>query len=75
MVVLVLGFRHDDGWLEENAAVLVFRDDEALVAATGNNDPAAMVGFDEVTHREYVIPHSHNGQHETLSSESFLARR
>ena len=43
MVVLVLSTRHHDGGFKEEASIFIFRDDEALVAATGKNNPAAMV--------------------------------
>jgi hypothetical protein len=61
VVVLVLSAGHDNGRFEKNASVFVFGDDEALVTATGEDDPAAMIGFDEITHDPEFIPLSHNG--------------
>jgi hypothetical protein len=61
VVVLILSAGHDNGWFEKKASVFVFRDDEALVAVTGQDDPAAMVSFDEISHDPQVIPLSHNG--------------
>jgi len=59
VVVLVLSTRHHDGRFEKKASILVFGDDEALVAATRDNDPAAMVCLDEITH-ELSLSHFPN---------------
>ena len=68
LVVLILSTGDDNGRFEKDASVFVFGDDEALVAATGQDDPAAMIGFDEVTHDPQVIPLSHNGNNTPGSS-------
>jgi hypothetical protein len=50
VVVLVLSAGHDNGRFEKETSVFVLGDDETLVTATGQDNPAATVRFDEITH-------------------------